>query len=354
MDFESNMRLIVENTYATLASTLWWSDVARVLPSKSKREVIAWLISTATLEDQGDGGNQEYDTIEATYTEIANRNVGKGLEIARNQLEDLDGNGIQAATQWSSDIGSAFAYWPQERVSYLMKHGETAAIATGYDAKALFAVDHPANPVLSNGVTFANFFTGDAYGGSAPPAGCDAYYPGALPIHESVTADVALANMSKLVSYMARVKQPNGQYPRRLRPVGWFVPPALMSRGTLLTDARFIAMSAGAAAAQGGSTDVQGMIAKLNFGAPVVCDELGASFDGGSDTTYYVVFAPLGGARSTLGGIVYLEREAFSVTYHGPMTSAELARQRKFQWLADGRNAVAPGHPYEIVKVCAT
>ena len=47
-----------------------------------------------------------------------------------------------------------------------------------------------------------------------------------------------------------------------------------------------------------------------------------------------------------LGAFVYVDREPFSMIFHGPQTSAELARLRKLQWLTEGRNVVGAGHPY--------
>lgn len=343
MNLESNMRVIAENDYAALAAELWWSQVARVHPSRSKREIINWLISTATLEDQGFGGNVAYDEIEATYTEITNTMAGKGLKIAKPELEDLDGNGVDAAAKWSSDISQAFAYWPQLGVANLMNNGQTAASFTGYDGKAFFATDHPVNPVSDNGIEFANYFTGAASGD----------YPGALPIDatNASSTETALENLSKLYGYFAGIAQPNGRYPRRLRPVAMLCPPKLAARATRLTSAKFIAAAAGTDG--GGSTDVEAEIKLMGYGKPIVCDELGAAF-GGSDTDYYVLFAPLGSVKSVLGAVLYVEREPFSIVYHGPMTTAELARKKEFQWDASGRNAVAPGHPYLLAKVKGT
>jgi hypothetical protein len=341
MNLESNMRQIIENDYAAVAKDLWWSDVARKHPSASKREIIHWLLSTATLEDQGAGGNIAFDEIEGTYMEVTNKFAGKGLKVPRAELEDLDGNGVRGAAKWSSDIAQAFAYWPQIQVSYALNNGHTASLVPTYDGKALFATDHPINPVdRSSGTTFANYFTGAASGS----------YPGALPIDESVAAEVALSNLAKLFGYAAGIPQANGRYPRRLRPISILCPPRLAPRATQLADAKFIAT---AASTGGGTSDVEGLISLMGYGKPIVCDELGAAF-GGSDTTFYVVFGALGTLRSQLGAILYVEREPFSVIFHGPMTSAELARMDVMQWTSRGRNVTAGGHPYEIAKVKST
>jgi phage major head subunit gpT-like protein len=344
MNLESRMKLITERGYAGLSKNLWWSKVARLHPSESKRDIIAWLISTATLEDQGDGGNVEYDEIMAKYTEVTNRQRGKGLRIPVNELKDLDGNGIELAAKWSQDMGELFAYDPQFLIAKLIKAGETT---TGYDAKNFFATDHPVNPVdSSNGITYANLMTSSASG----------IYPGALPIG-TVPAATGLANLGKLYAYAASIPQPNGVTPRLLKPVSILSPPALMPAFTGILDSKFIAATAVAATASlsaaGGTMDITGIQSMLGMAKPIQCDELGSSF-GGSDTDYYVSFAPMGVEDSQLGALLYVEREAYSILYHGPQDQAELDRKDIFEWKAKGRNAAAPGHPYLLVKCKAT
>jgi phage major head subunit gpT-like protein len=340
---EDHMQQIFADTYAALTANTWWSDVVHVLPSTGRREILVWLLSTATIQDQGSGGNYISDEMLATYTTIENRTSGSGLELTVEQLSDTDGQGFAMAAKWSSDIARASAYWPQEKAAHILNNGQTAALYTGYDRVALFSASHPVNPVDSSITSvYANLFTG----------GVSGIYPGALPISGN-TLETAMANLSALNAYMASIPQPNARYPRRLRPVKMLVPPALATRATALTQAKFIATAAGSGAAQGGSTDVEGVIRSMGYGVPVVCDELGANF-GGSDTAYYVVYGPMGAVNDQVGGIVMTNREPYSITYHGPMTSSELARKRKFQWILNGRNEIAPGHPYHIVKVLAT
>ena len=93
------------------------------------------------------------------------------------------------------------------------------------------------------------------------------------------------------------------------------------------------------------------MIRSLALGEPVECPELGANF-GGSDTTYYLACEEIG--RSQLGAFLYVEREPFNIQTHDGMSDAELARKREFQWTLEGRNVVAPGHPYLLFRCDAT
>jgi phage major head subunit gpT-like protein len=335
-DLESNMRLISSNEYQRLGKSLWWDRVARRMESQAKVERINWLLDTAKIERPNasrGGGQAIFEDIVAKTTEFENENAVAGLQLKKEQLEDLDGNGVQLATHWSRQIGAYAAYWPQKMVANAIK-----ANPTTYDGLAFFATNHPVNPFNSGAGTFANRFTGASSGS----------YPGALPIHEAVTVEVALGNLAKAVAYMAGITMPNGEDPRGLRPVGILVPPALMPRATLLLNAKSIVQSAATGALAG---DVEAVISYLGLGQPIQADELGAAF-GGSDTTYYILAEEI--TSNELGAFAYVDREPFSVLYHGPMTDAELARKREFQWTTEGRNTVGAGHPYLLFRCEAT
>lgn len=329
-DLESNMRIIGAREYQRLSSNLWWTKVAKRMPSTAKKERINWLIDSAKIEKTIPGGGQiSFEDIVSQTTEFENENAAAGLKLKKEQLEDTDGNGVQLATHWARQIGAYAAYWPQQMVADAIK-----ANPVTYDGKVFFATDHPVNPFKASAGTFANRFTGAASG----------IYPGALPIDTSVSLDTALANLAKAVAYVASIKMPNGKTPRFLRLSAIIVPPALMARAVQLTSAKFIAQAAGSAAA---SADVEKLIAYLSLGMPVQADELGSAF-GGSDTTYYLAMQEI--TSDELGAFCYCDREAFATVYHGPMTDAELAKTRVFEWTNEGRNTVGPGHPYNLFR----
>ena len=117
--FEDRMRAITENEYARLTSNLWWQNVAKVSPSQSAREMLTWLLATATIKDQGKGGNIAFDDLVATFTTIENRYSGAGLKITKAQLTDLyngivGGQGMDIGAKWAADIGAYMAYWRSE------------------------------------------------------------------------------------------------------------------------------------------------------------------------------------------------------------------------------------------------
>jgi len=333
-DLESNMKVITAREFERLTRNLWWDKVAKRMPSSAKRERLAWLLDSAKIERTGRaGGRVPFEDIVATTTEFENEHAAAGLKLKKEQLEDHDGNGVQLAAHWSRQMGAYAAYWPQKVIADAIK-----ANPTTYDGLAFFHTAHPVNPFDVGAGTFANRFTGSASGA----------YPGALPIGGSTTVEVALANLAKAVAYAAAIKMPNGEDPRMLRPVGILVPPALMARAVQITNAKTIVQSAASGAL---SADVEAVVSYLGLGQPIEAPELGAAF-GGSDSTYYLLMQEI--TSDELGAFAYVDREPFSITYHGPMTDAELARRREFEWTNQGRNTVGPGHPYKLLRCDAT
>jgi phage major head subunit gpT-like protein len=336
-DLESNMRVIQEDTYAKLSANLWWSRFARVQTSKSKRELVHWLISSAMIEDMGvRGGNMSFDELVSTYTEYTNRYSGKGLKVIKSEFDDLDGSGIDQATAWSRDMGRYMAYWPQKKIAELIRNGETGIT---YDGKAFFATDHLNHALDAGKGAFANLFTGEENGA----------YPGALPIDASVTADVAAANLGKAIAYIrGTLKLPNGEDPRYVKPSTLVVPPSLSDRAQLLTTAKFLAIAAQAGGVASG--DIEGVIRSWQLGTPLVAEELGAAF-GGSDTSWYIATDELDGSQ--LGSFVYIDREPYRITYYGNVDQVQLDRASELEWHVQGRNGVGYGHPYGFFKAKA-
>jgi hypothetical protein len=342
MDLESRMSVITEREYARLSANLWWTNITKLRGSTGRRDVFTWLLSTAQIKDQGKGGNIAFDDLVSTYTEIETKFAGAGLKLTKAQLEDTDGGGMDLAGQWSADIGAYMGYWPQKQVTYFMKNAHNASIFTGYDKKAFFASDHSVNPFNTVAGTYQNIFTGGvvAANGNTPA------YPGKCPIDDSVTTDVALVNLGKIMSYIASIKMPNGEDPRYLRPRAIYCSPRMFPRVVQLTNAKFLAQSAGSAA---GSGDVEALIKALGFATPYMVDEF-AGFEG--DTTFFVGCEQI--SSSQLGAVIYTEREPFAIHYYGTLDQAVLGRANELEWQCRGRNTVSPGHPYLLFKCMGT
>lgn len=337
-DLESNMRTISAREYERLVKNLWWRAVARIMPSTAKKERINWLLDTAKIErpNASHGGGQAiFEDVVMQTTEYQNQNAVAGLELKKEQIEDLDGNGVQLASHWSRQMGAQAAYWPQKTLAAAIK-----ANGNAYDGIPYFSpigVPHPVNPFNPGAGSFANSFTGVAAG----------IYPGAVPV-SGVPVDVAIENIAKALAYIAAIKMPNGEDPRMLKVSAILHPPALTARMQQITQAKFIAQ---AAATGGGSGDVEAVIRNFGLGTPIEAPELGSAF-GGSDSSYYMLAEEI--TSNELGAFVYLDREPFSMIFHGPMTDAQLARIRVMQWTTEGRNTCQPGHPYLMFKCDAT
>lgn len=362
-DFEKNMQTIQENEYIRLVQDLWWSKIARLRPSGSKAERINWLLSTAMIRSEGKGGNKQFDDLVQLTKEYVNRNAGAGFEVTRDQLDDLDGGGLDLAGQWSRDIGAYMAYWPQKQVIKAILNGEAPA-SLAYDNVSYFSGwnagthtgNHPYNPYNVALGGYANLLTGAADVGSGYS------YPGALPIDASVTTDVALANVAKAVAYVRSIKMPNGEDPRKLKAVGIFNPPAMSPRVQQLTNAKFVAQAATGGGA--GSADVEYLIRNWGFTMPTEVDEFAGNFsyvldmeDGGgtvsgTDTTWYLACEQQ--SSSQLGALTYVDREPFSVPMFGDQAFPELSRKRKLEYHCKGRNVTGYGHPFLLFKIKAT
>jgi hypothetical protein len=335
-DLESNMRLIAENAYSEILAKNWWGNVGKETTLRSKRERFTWFLDSAGIDYTGDrfGSSVEFEELATASTEIVYQAATKGFRINRNQFEDLDGNGVATATEWARQQGALFAYWPQQQTSTLIKNGATVL---AFDGKPLFAVDHPNHVFDSTAGVYANWFKSTASGAN----------PGALPIDESVAIDVAVANLSKAIAQIAVVPTANGQLPRNLRVKKLIVPSKLVTRATLVTDAKYIAM---AASSGGGSTDWSGVVSR--WGIEVVeAPELGAAF-GGSDTTYYLVAEQA--LSSQLGAVVYGVRNSCRILYNDGITDAQLQIDNGLQWITRGENITAPGMPYLLYRIDAS
>lgn len=337
-DLESRMRIIQEQEYARFMASenQWWEPFMKVRPSQSRKELIFWILSTATIEAQGKGGNIEFDDMSIVETDYTNLDAGKGLRIRVNQFKDLDGNGVQVATEWTAQQSAYAAYWPQKKLASLILNGESAV--TAYDKLSYFNASHLLDPNDANVGTYANLFTGAASGA----------YPGALKIDESVSLEVAFQNVGKAIAYIKGIKMANGKDPRFLVPRYLVVPPALQSRAVLLTSAKYIAA---AASSGGGSTDVEGVVTRWGLSTPVVADELGSAITGtaADDTSWYIGCEQL--TTSQLGAFVYVDREPFKITYYtgeggGTGVDAVLSRAQELEWHNHGRNVGGPGHPF--------
>lgn len=384
MQYERRMRAITENEYVRrlAASNTWWNKVCRTMPIEGSTERVTWFLNTAMIEPVGPTltGGITFENLVTQTAEYPSFRHAKGIRVQRDQLEDLDGTGLNILAEWSSQIGNEMAYYPQRLAAQLILNGaNTDGSANAYDTVPFFAKNtttttiggvsvtgHPLNPFRPSLGGYANWLTSTSSGS----------YPGALPIDESVTVDVAVQNLGKAIAYLSSVKMPNGVDSRFLTPQFILAPPRLAPRLRQITDAKFIAQ---AAATGGGSGDVKALIEGWGLGTPVIANELGAATSytyqqpfqvastgntnfatetvSGSDTTWYIVAQE--NMSTNLGGLLHVLRKPFKVTYYtgdsgGTGMDAVLDRSNEFEYHCQGRMSNQYGHPYAIFRVDAT
>lgn len=386
-EFERRMKAITESEYTRrLASkNTWWNRIMRNTPMTGRTERVAWLLETAMIEPVGPSGTGkiEFENLVTMTAEYASYRHGKGIKIQRDQFEDMTESGANAGlnevTSWASQIGNETAYYPQRIAAQLLLNGTaTDGTANVYDGIRYFADNttntvagvsvkgHPFNPFRPELGGYQNWLKGASSGA----------YPGACPIDDSVTSDVALVNLAKVFAHIANNKMPNGVDPRFLTPAYILAPPRMAPRLRQLTDAKFVAQAGTGGA---GSGDVAAVIAGFGLGVPAIAQEIAAAqsytFDApfvqattgnvlslpetvsGSDTTYYIICEQ--NESTNLGGLLLMNRKPFKVTYYtgdGPGTGldAVLDRANELEWHVQGRIAGQYGHPYAIYRVDAS
>jgi hypothetical protein len=318
MDLESNLRVISSRAYEARNKTLWWDRVAKVKDSRSKREVLAWLLDSAKINVETTEGVVEFEDAVIRTTEFEHKFGTAGLELFESQFSDLDGNGIDIATQWANKMGAEFSYFPQRVLAQAINANPSA-----YDGQSYFSATHPVSGKAGDTSlgTYSNLIA-------------------AKPIGGATTLDDAFKNLGSAIAAARKIKAPDGS-PRALRPAALLVPGELGMRATQLLGAKFIGST--------GSSDVEAVVSAWGLGQPLIADELGADF-GGSDSSYYLVMTEA--ANDDLGAWAYSIREPFAIRYPS-LTDSLYQESSKLRWVTKGRNAIVPGHPFLMVKVTA-
>lgn len=359
---EKGYRSIYENTYLSLLSEMFWTRLTKVHNTDSKSEIFEWFIQSAQIKQAtpADGGESvgpmNFEELSTSLLEIAPARFDQGFRINKMKWLNLLNKGMDPVAEWVRQQGEYATYMPQRELCIKIMNGG-AATSKCYDGQPYFSTAHPNHPNIPGNGTFANDLTGAASGS----------YPGAVPIDNSVTVDVALDNLVKAIAYISgSISMPNGQDPRRLKPVRLYHPPRLTGRVAQLLNARLIAQ---AAATGGGGADVEAVIRSLSLVEPVRVDE----FDGnrtlkggppgfpvtatGSDTTYYLETREA--STSTLGAFLMNNRQPFTLRTYSGEAGAEgidaiLGRSQTMEWQHDGYFSMNYGHPYGLFRCQST
>ena len=317
VSFETNMKTIVENNWKNVSANLYWDRLMKTRPSESKKEILYWMLNTAKIYPEGNGGNTRFDDMVGFTTSYENDNAGAGFRLTRNEIDDnhmtSTGQGVlDSASQWASDIGNAAAFYPQQALLNLITNGKTA---TGYDGVPFFSASHPLNPGGGGG-TYSNIITAATI---VPTSGAT----------ELENLGIAQTNFAKALAAVRSKKFLNG-VPRYLKPEVLVVPTALQYRAQQLLGAGVL----------GQTTNIL-----TSLGMDIIVDPL---LDA-EPTVYYIGVADM--MAGDLGPFIWSDRKPFSMNTYTADSEAELNRRDEFEWTMKGRNAAIYGHPYLMYRV---
>lgn len=308
-----------------------WARVMKKRPSSSKVELLTWILDTAGLYPQGNGGNFRFDDMVALSTQLENFDVGGALrlttnELADNQLKDNPKVGtMDFAQKWARDRGGEIAYWPRSVLlgaNGLIQQGGTALC---YDGNPFFYASHPVDPSRTGGGTYSNIITGVDISTST----------GA--ITDVVVAAEALARAIAAIQVLTFT---SAKIPRMLVPKVIVHPTALTFRVRQL-------LGIGGTNGADILTQTTNMLGTYGFDAPIAAPEL----DAANASTYYIGCEDI--LSDELGAFVYSERKAYEMRGYPDVDSARQNRSKVWEWTVDGRNGSMYGHPYLFFKCTA-
>lgn len=154
---ESNMQAILVDRWADFNSDselAYWDMLVEDKTTAVREELFQWQINRSKLRRQYDQGNRRYDDLYNWAYGISPEDWGDNLVLKEKDIED---NKVDHVGQWSSDIGGAWAYWPQETLQELLAAGETEEC---YDGVPFFSENHPVIPGIATSGVVSNLTTG--------------------------------------------------------------------------------------------------------------------------------------------------------------------------------------------------
>jgi phage major head subunit gpT-like protein len=303
MTFQSNLSVKFSNGWNRTLKKLWWQLLAVTQQSNTLKEAYEWMLETAQIRSTGSKGAElEFEDLVAQSFEITNENFGDGLRLSRNSIED---NKYDRAAQWSAQVGSAAAFWPQRQLVTLIQNGK---VGKSYDGAPFFSASHPVNPFDASLGNYSNLFT-------------------ALPLTS--------ANVAEAVSRISQIKHP-GDAPRYLEPEILVVDPSKRLAALEITGAEVITDPLNATQ---GAPATNMIKTGYSLGQPIVIPEFG-----NEPGVWYLGCKADQDALN--GAFLYQERKPFELTSYVGATQADLDRLNVFEWHLRGRNAAAYGHPY--------
>lgn len=320
VSFETRIQGLVTGNWDRVTANLMWDRLMKTRQGATKREILTWLLETAQIYPEGDGGNKRFDDMVAATLSYEHTHAGNGLRLTRDEIEDnqmKDNPTVGAmdyATKWAKDTGAAAGYFPQKALFDLILAGTTA---TGYDGRPFFDTAHPVNP-NGGGGTYSNHI---------------ASVPLVVTSGASEQDNLLLGrkNLGKALAAVRKQRFVNN-VPRFLVPTTLLVQSDSYDYAQLLVNAGVISQTTNTT-----NADPANPSRKLEV---VAAPEL----DNETAGTYYVGVEDM--LSDELGAFAWSELRPFEMRTYGPMAEAALGRLEEFEWQLDGRQTALYGHPY--------
>lgn len=376
-EVERRLRNIEEFEFARMLTSrvLWWNKVARVSDIAGKSDRVTWFLSSANIRQVTPADGSFINAGDITFEQLVTQTAEyfpalhtDGFKISKFEVMALDGTGLDALKTMMGMWGALSAYYPQRLMAQILLNGAaTDGSANAYDGVPFFIGNTTSTPFPTvNGHPVNPYFTG--YGGYATrmTSSSSGSYPGALPIDDTQTFDVAVENLSKFIAYIAGIAMPNGQDPRMLQAAHILHPPRMKLRVQQLTKAKFFA--AASSGSGGGTQDMADGVATLfdnAAGWPLEAMELAAARTytfkaangasktvSGSDTNYYI--ATTENMTTQLGGLLLTMFQPFKTNFYSGDAGGSLGldavldRSNDLEYHHQGVLAANYGHPYGL------
>lgn len=297
---EANMQSILVDRWAEFASDpmlSYWDTLTEEKTTGVREEIWQWQINQAKLRKQIDQANRRYDDLYSWAWSMEPGDIGDNLIVREKDVED---NKVEHVGQWASDIGGAWAYWPQETMIELLVNGETELC---YDGEPFFSTTHPLVPGVATSGTASNLFTGKP---------------------------LTFANVKNGVAAIQNIKGPGG-VSRFLRPY------RLLHTNSDKANALEIltAMQVGDDTAAGRSGSKTNVITQYGFDAPQCMQ------DHPDDGSWYLQCKVLSAPFKM--PFIRLMRKALEVNTYSAVSQVELNRSKSWEYNADARVSMGYG-----------
>jgi len=313
---ETRLAEVLIDSYTLSAERNVAELVASRIPTDGAEVKIRVFDPTVTFKTSTREDDVEFPDMAPTRTlTVAPTFKHAGLRMGVSQLADMGGEGAARMEAWGSAVGAAAGSHTSNRAISILKSNPVAA----WDSLNLFGTTHPTG---YKGGTFANdFVQANLYTG---------------------TLDQANTSLGTVLSKINSIPTSAG-FATQFRRLFWLVPSAFEWRARQLTAAQILPASNGT------------MDNTVNAGygiQVVVVPEMGSAFTGtnADDTTSYICCEPVSG----YGGLLLVDREGLTVTFHNPASSAELARKNSLEYIARFRNEVLAGRASHIHRITAS